>query len=213
MSNFIIVLFKNRKKRKIIKRYSTEKKATDFYKVLINKNTKILFDKKVENATPSSFHIALLTNKTNVQDTLYFVDDMGRNNVAKLDNENYVFLKIDNYKLEEKIYDYQSKTKIGFDEFLNTYCKNSELKNIFTLNNKICVQVNEEISIFSTKEIEECHRFLDILEKFFYQNSRNDAIFVRDVSITQRKWVYNVLTEKGHSKRNLYRHKTTFSKR
>lgn len=213
MSNYIVVLFKNKKKRKIIKRYLTEKNAIDSFKELVNKNQKILFDKKIENATPVDYHIGLLTNQSSVQNTLYFVDDLGRNHVANLQDKDYVFLKIEKFKIEEKIYDYQKKDKITFEDFINSYCKSNELKNIFSLNNKICIQINEEVYLFSLKEIEESHRFLDMLEKHFYENSRNDAIVVRDVSIAQRKWIYNILVEKGYNKRNLYRQKTTFSKR
>ena len=40
-----------------------------------------------------------------------------------------------------------------------------------------------------------------------------DAIFIKDVSSAQRKWIYNLLGEKGFDKKRLYRLKTTFSKR
>ena len=114
MSNYIVVLFKNKKKRKIIKRYLTEKNAVDSFNELVNKNQKILFDKKIENATPVDYHIGLLTNQSSVQNTLYFVDDLGRNHVANLQDKDYVFLKIEKFKIEEKIYDYQKKDKITF---------------------------------------------------------------------------------------------------
>lgn len=213
MSNYIIVLFKNRKKRKIIKRYSTEKNAIKYYNKIIKQNSKINFNKRIENATSVQYHIALLTNKSKIQNTLHFVDDLGRNNIANLQDKDYVFLKIDNFNIEEKIYDYQKKDKLTFNEFFSVYCNNTELKNIFSLNNKICIQINEEMFLFSLKEIEESHRFLDILEKYFYENSRNDAIIVKDVSNAQRKWIYSILVDKGYSIKNLYRQKTTFSKR
>jgi hypothetical protein len=213
MSNYIIVLFKNRKKRKIIKCYTTEKNATSFFKKLVKENKEIIFDRKIENATPVNYHIGLLTNQSNVQNTLHFVDDLGRNHVANLQDKDYVFIDIEKYNVEEKIYDYQLKDKISFSEFLKKYCSNNELKNIFSLNNKICIQINETISLFSLKDIDESFRFLNILEKHFYENSRMDAIIVRDVSNAQRKWIYSVLEEMGFDKKNLYRQKTTFSKR
>jgi hypothetical protein len=42
---------------------------------------------------------------------------------------------------------------------------------------------------------------------------RRDAMFIRDTSTTQRKWLYNVLEEKGFDRRKLYRQSTTYSKR
>jgi ABC-type uncharacterized transport system fused permease/ATPase subunit len=40
-----------------------------------------------------------------------------------------------------------------------------------------------------------------------------DALFVRDFSNAQRKWLYEVLVKMGFDKKRLYRLKTTFSKR
>ena len=124
MSKYIIVLFKNKKKRKIIKRYSTEKTAISFFKKLVKENKKIVFDKKIENATHVNYHIGLLTNQSNVQHTLHFVDDLGRNHVANLEDKDYVFIDIQKYNVEEKIYDYQLKDKINFSKFLINYCSN-----------------------------------------------------------------------------------------
>jgi hypothetical protein len=211
--NYIIVLFKNKKKKKIIKRFVTEKKARNHFNELIKENDKILFDKKIENATDSEYLIGLVTNKTNVQKTLYYTDDLGRNIVANLENSNYVFLDIKNYKIEEKLFDWQDQKKINLFELEKKYFKTTELKNIFTLNNKLCIQIEEDVSVFSLKDSEESKRLLESLENKFMNENRMDSLFVRDVSTAQRKWLYNVLESKGFDKRRLYRLKTTFSKR
>ena len=93
--DFLIVLFKNRKKRKIIKRYHTEKRALDKFNKLIKNNKTILFPKLVENAEPSSYELAILTNKTKIQNSLFLTDDLGRNVPVNLENPEYVFLKIE----------------------------------------------------------------------------------------------------------------------
>jgi len=87
------------------------------------------------------------------------------------------------------------------------------LKNIFVLNNKICVQKDDIFNLFSLKNKEDSDRFLEILENYFRDNGRSDAIFVRDTSSAQRKWIYRILEERGFDKKRLYRLKTTFSKR
>jgi hypothetical protein len=89
----------------------------------------------------------------------------------------------------------------------------NEVKSIFTLHNKICVQIDSDVSIFSLKDSEESIRFLDVLQKYFFEQGRADAIFVKDVSTAQRKWIYDILEKKGFDKKRLYRLKTTFSKR
>jgi len=141
------------------------------------------------------------------------VDDLGRNLTAILDNESYIFLDIRKYKIEEKIFDWQKQKRITYNQFIKDYFFDFNLKSVFTLNNKICVQVNEDVSVFSLKDDSESKRLLSVLEDTFIEQSRNDCIFVSDVSSAQRKWIYNIMSSKGFNKKRLYRTKTTFSKR
>jgi hypothetical protein len=209
---YLVVLFKNRKRKKIIKRYSTEKQATRFFNQLIKDNT-VTFERKVENAEHVQYEIGLLSKNSSFQSSLFIVDDYGRNNPVNLENPEYVFLDIKKYKIEELIFDWQEQKKISFDDFIRIYCKSKELKNIFNLNNKICVQINDDVTVFSLKDSSESERFLDTLQSYFYQNNRIDGIFVKDISTPQRKWIYQVMENKGFDKKRLYRLKTTFSKR
>ena len=157
--------------------------------------------------------MAILTNKTKIQNSLFLTDDLGRNVPVNLENPEYVFLKIEKYYTEELIYDWQNKSKITLLSLVKTYCKTKDLKSIFTLNNKICIQINSDVSVFSLKDKDESIRFLESLQDYFISVGRSDGIFVRDVSTAQRKWIYGVLEEKGFEKKRLYRLKTTFSKR
>ena len=209
---YLVVLFKNKKRKKIIKRYSTEKQAKLFFNQLIKDNT-VVFERKVENAEEVQYEVGLLSKNSSFQSSLFIIDDYGRNNPVSLENPEYVFLDIKKYKVEELIFDWQKQSKITFNNFIDTYCKSKELKNIFTLNNKICVQINDDVSVFSLKDSLESERFLDIVQSHFYQNGRTDGIFVKDISTPQRKWIYQVMENKGFDKKRLYRLKTTFSKR
>jgi hypothetical protein len=211
--NYLIVLFKNKKKRKIIKSYTNKSNALKKYNDMINSNDDIIFEKIIENATPSDYELALLTNQTKIQKSLFITDTLGRNNPVNLENPDYVFLEIKRYKVEETIFDWQTQSKISFNEFIKNYCSGSELKSIFTLHNKLCIQIDLDVSLFSLKDKDESDRFIDVLQSYFMDNGRNDAIFVKDVSLPQRKWIYSLLVDKGFDKKRLYRLKTTFSKR
>lgn len=211
-NNFLVVLFKNRKRKKIIKRFSTEKRAYDYFNSLIKSN-QVDFEKRIENATEVDYELGLITSTTNVQKSLFVTDEMGRNNPVNLEHSDYVFLEIKKYKVEETIFDWQTSNKVTLSEIVENYCKTNELKNIFTLNNKVCIQINEDVFAFSLKDKDEAYRFLESFQDYFIQKSRTDAMFVRDISIAQRKWIYNMLEEKGFDKKRLYRLKTTFSKR
>jgi hypothetical protein len=211
-NNFLIVLFKNKKKRKIIKRYSTQKRAKEMFDKMISGNN-IIFDKKIENATNVEYELGLLTKTIKIQKSLFITDDLGRNNPVNIDDPEYVFLDIKKYRIEESLFDWQTQEKITTTQLAKEYLKSKDLKNIFTIHNKLCIQINSDVSIFSLKDSNESDRFLSILQDYFIDNNRSDAIFVRDVSSAQRKWIYSILEDKGFDKKRLYRLKTTFSKR
>ena len=211
--NYNIVLFKNNKKKKLIKTYVTKNSAIKKFNSLIDKNKNIVFDKKIENAEKCDFYLAIITNQEKVQNTLFITDELGRNNVVNLESPDFDFVDIKRYKIEELIYDWQTKNKISLNKLISTYCKSTELKSIYNLNNKLCIQINEDVVIFSLKDKGDSERLLDVLESHFINNGMSDAIFIRDVSLPQRKWVYRILEEKGFDKKQLYRLKTTFSKR
>ena len=99
-SKFIIVLFKNKKKRKIIKRYDTEKKAIEKYNSLLKLNNDIIFEKLIENAEETNYELGLITNQKKIQESLFLTDELGRNNVVNLENPDYVFTKISKFKLK-----------------------------------------------------------------------------------------------------------------
>jgi len=210
---YFIVLFKNRKKRKIIKRFVTEKNAINFYTKLIDENKKIIFDKKIENATFSEYHLGLITNQVKTQKTIYFIDEVGRNNLVDLDDPDHIFLRLDQFLMEELLYDWQSQSKISFGLLIKKYFSDNNFKSVFTINNKLCIQNDENINLFSLKSKYDSLRLLEVIEDFFMSKNKSNCIFVKDVSSAQRKWLYNILENKGIDKKKLYRTKTTFSKR
>jgi len=125
----------------------------------------------------------------------------------------YTFLEVKDYKLEEKIYDWQTDSKIEMQKLIYDYCPIKEMKSISTLNNKIIIQINDDFKLFSLKNIDDAQRALKVMEKYFIRKGRKDAIFVRDISTTQRKWLYDVLERNGFDRKKLYRQHTTYSKR
>jgi hypothetical protein len=213
MDNFLIVLFKNKKRKKNIKGYATLHNALDKYNSLLKENSDIIFDMKYENAEKCKYEIALLSREDQYQIPLFKKDEFGRQNEIFLETESeYIIKKIDDYKIEEKIQDWQKNKRISFKQFLR-YCPQNVLKSIFTVNNKIVIQKEDEFFLFSLKNQEDSHRFLEVLETYFRDHNRNDAIFVRDVSKEQRKWIYDLLIKQGFDRTKLYRQSTTFSKR
>ena len=214
MENFIIVLFKNKKKKKIIKGYAEEKNALNKFNSLVNESSKIIFEVFFENSEKCNYEIALLSKSDDYQIPLFKTDEIGRNNSVFIEgSSDYTIKKINDYKIEESILDWDSNKRIKFNEFISQYCSSKELKLISKLHNKIVLQRDEVFNLFSLKNEEDSERFLQTLESYFILNNRTDSIFVRDESIVQRKWLYELLENNGFDKKRLYRQKTTFSKR
>ena len=49
MSNYLVVLFKNKKKKKIIKKFITLSRAKNYFDGLIEKSNEVIFEVLVEN--------------------------------------------------------------------------------------------------------------------------------------------------------------------
>lgn len=210
MENFVIILFKNKKKKKIIKGYVTIKNAKLRYNKLVKENN-VPFNVVYENGSECKYEIALLSKHKTEETSLFKSDEFGRNKrVFVEDNEEYQIIKINDYRVEELIYDCQLNKRINFNIFLETYFKNKEMKVISTLHNKIVLQIDSEFFLFTLKNSTDSNRFISVVEEYFINMSRNDCIFVRDIDTIQRKWLYNCLEEYGFNKTQLYRQVTTY---
>ena len=209
--NFVIVLFKNKIKKKIINKFKTKRKANNFYSSLIKESDKVKFNKQYDNGNYSFYELALLEKKVGSDNQMYKMDSFGRQVKVDLENSDYKITKIQDYSIADSIVDYQTKKKITFDDFIKNYMDLPESKMVSKLNNKIVVQIDNEYKLFTLKNLEDSSRFIDCLIEYFIENNRADALFVKDYSTVQRKYLYEILTEKGFPKSYLFRHSTTHS--
>jgi hypothetical protein len=207
-SKYHIILFKNNKKKKKLKSFVRENLANEYYKKLISKSNEIIFDKKFENGHECRFFLGVVSDKY-VSNNIHYLDEFGRNKSIdpKIDDENYI-QKIDVYKLEESIFDVKNDTKITIDDFIKNYIKD-KLYLISQIKNKFVLQNDDDFSLFSLKNEEDCERFLTILSSL---EVKSKLMIVRDVSQSQRKYLYNLLIEKGFNKKFLYTSFTTYPK-
>ena len=211
--NYLIVVFKNKRKKKIINKFSTSKGANDFYKKLISLNSEVDFEIQTQNGKPCVYEVALLEKKSSKLFPIYTKDEFGRNVKLDFEDEDYDITKISTFKEPEKILDYQTKQKINFNTFVYKYLTKDGFKLVSKLNNKIIVQNDDTMCLFVLKTDSDAFRFLDALSKRFIKNKRGDAMFVNDSSSPQKKELYKLLESKGYDKSFLYRKETTYSSR
>ena len=78
---------------------------------------------------------------------------------------------------------------------------------ISQLKNKFILQNDDDYKLFSLKNVDDCDRLLDVFTNF---KERASMIIVKDMSTIHRKYLYNLLIEKGFDKKFLYTSFTTY---
>jgi hypothetical protein len=211
--NHLIVLFKNKKRKKIINRFKTLDRAKEFFSSKVSESENVIFKKQVENALPCSFEIALLSKKDDNFQSLFVKDSLGRQVRVDLDDDDFKIIEVREYRVEEKIFDVYQNKKITTQEFLKSYINTPSIKLLSKLNNKVVLQNDDNIDLFTLKDPEECTRFLKSLSDYFISTQRMDVIVVYESSKAQKKYLYDILEKTGIDKKVLYRTTTTFKER
>ena len=209
MENYMVVLFKNKKKKKIIKKFITFSRSKQFYDKLIKESNEVLFEVKVEGGSECRYEVGIVEMSSKQLIPVYMTDEYGRNIKVKLDEDGMTLFKIEPYKKEETIYDIKEQKKITTQTFIKKYLRGDGLKMISVLNNKIVLQEDEKIHLFTLKSESESSRFVDNLSSHFFKIKRGDCLFVKDYSTAQRKSLYTLLESAGIDKKILYRKFTT----
>lgn len=152
------------------------------------------------------FELALIYPHTRWVDSVYVKDSLGRNIEAKIENGKFRIKEIIPYWEEELIYDYQIKKRIRYHELINQIVPIKDIGQIYTLNNKLIIQVENDIKLFSNKNITDAERLFEIIKNELLNKHRSNFIFVKDVTTHQRKLLYDMLEKKGFKREELSRH-------
>lgn len=192
--NYLVVLFKDKKKRKIINKFKTYQKAQKFYTKKIKESDDVIFPKMTENGHHCVFELGFIKLGENKKSDVWIKDDLGRNVKVEIEN-GYSILKITSYNIEEEFQDYQTKKKITTQQFIKKYLSGDGFKLISKLNNKIVLQNDEKTYLFTFKTSDDSERFIDNLQS---KLKRKDLMLVKDYNTIQRKYLYNLLVEKGY---------------
>jgi hypothetical protein len=207
--NFQIVLFKNKTKKKIINKFQTYKKSIEVYENLLKKSNSVIFEKQFENGVECNYELAILEKSSDSMIPIFIKDEFGRQSKVSLEDDDYIISKINNYKIPDLILDYSTNKKISVEQLIKKYLPKNEMSMVSSLNNKIIIQKDDDYKLFTLKTIEDSSRLMDSLFNYFISENRSDTIFVKDHSTIQRKYLYEILEQKGFPKSYLFRHSTT----
>ena len=206
---YFIVLFCNKKRTKVLykcmqrttvyehwREFKTQKKPP-FVKLQGGKRKQELL-----------FELVLVfpVNRWNKDSTVYTKDSLGRNQEAKIEGDKFRIKEIIPYWQEELIYDFSTKKRIRYHEMMEYILKIKEIAQIFTLNNKLFVQVENNIMVFGNKNLTDAQRLLEIVRGDLLDRKRGNFIYIKDVSTQQRHVLYDMLEARGFKRTELVRH-------
>jgi hypothetical protein len=209
--NYMVVLFLNGAKKKVLHKTNNRLNIHEFWRECkTQKRPLYCAEVRGRARTVLNFELALIYPKNRwspADDKFYKKDGMGRNQPINLNNaDEYRVKEVIDWWEPEKIYDFQQKKHIFFEEMFGIIEKITELSQIFTLNNKIFVQIDDDITVYKNKNLKDTSRLFNILRSELLNKKRKNFIFVRDVTSYQRKMLYKLLEGKGFSKNELFRH-------
>lgn len=204
---YFIVLFSNKKRIKILRRSRTRNTIYEHWRELkTEKPPRFLKKQGGKRNRELIFELALIFPNNRWANATYVKDSLGRNVKAKIENNKYRIKEIIPYWKEELIYDHNLKKRIRYHQMLEYILQITDVTQIFTLNNKLFVQVDNDIRMFGNKNIIDADRLLEILKEDLIKRKRGNFIFVRDITTHQRKLLYEFLESKGYKRTELFRH-------
>lgn len=204
---YFIVLFCNKKRVSILYRCMNRKTVYEYWREFRTQKKppyiKLQGGKRNKELV---FELALIFPNNRWTSSTWVKDSLGRNQEALIEDEKFRIKEIIPYWKEELIYDYQSKKRIRYHEMLNQILPISEIAQIFTLNNKIFVQIENDVKLFGSKNLKDNERLFEILKDDLINKKRGNFLFVKDIDTHQRKLLYDLLESKGYKRRELFRH-------
>lgn len=204
---YFIVLFCNKKRIKILYRCQKLTTIHEYWREFkTERKPRFLKIQGGKRKQEQVFELGLIFPNSRWVKSTYVKDSLGRLIEAKMEDEKLRIKEIIPYWKEELIYDFQTKKRIRYHQMLETIMGISEIGQLFTLNNKLFVQVENDIKLYGNKNIYDADRLFDLVREDLLKKKKGNFIFVKDVNTAQRKSLYTLLESKGFKRSELFRH-------
>ena len=204
---YFIVLFCNKKKVKILHRCQKKTTIYEYWREFkTERPPRFLKTQGMKRNTEVLYELALIFPNNRWATKTFVKDSLGRLIEAKMENEKLRIKEIVPYWKEELIYDFQQKKRIRYHEMFDEILKVTEIGQVFTLNNKLFIQNDNDIKLYGNKNIKDADRLFELVREDLIKKKRGNFIFVKDVTTAQRKQLYTLLESKGFKRSELFRH-------
>jgi hypothetical protein len=206
---YSIVVFLNKKQLRVLYRCNNKntvyKHWREYKKLKPPRFTKKQIGKRNQSA---NYELVLVfpMNRWVSEDKFFVRDSIGRLVEALIDDNTKRIKEIIPFWEEELIYDHENKKRIPYEEFFKIIMEVTEISQLFTLNNKLFIQTDDNVRMFGNKNINDAQRLFDITREDLLKEKKGNFIFVKDLTTAQRTNLYNLLEAKGYKRRELFRH-------
>ena len=204
---YFIVLFCNKKKVKILYRCMQRTTVYEYWREFRTEKKPIYIKQQGgKRKKELVFELALIFPNNRWATTTWVKDSLGRNEPAIIEGDKFRIKEIIPYWQEELIYDLNTKKRIRYGQMMDYITSITEIAQIFTLNNKLFVQIENDIRMFGNKNINDAERLFELVKEELIKKKRGNFIFVKDITTHQRKLLYKILEDKGYNRKELFRH-------
>ena len=204
---YFIVLFCNKKRVRVL--YKCMQRTTVYEQWRIYRTQKKPTYVKTQSGKRNEekvYELALIFPNNRWAKDVWVKDSLGRNQAAIIEDEKFRIKEIIPYWKEELIYDYQKKKRIRYHEMMSQILMVQDIAQIFTLNAKLFVQIENDVKLFGNKNLQDTERLFNLVKEDLSNKKRGNFIFVKDITTYQRKQLYDLLESKGFKRRELFRH-------
>lgn len=204
---YFIVLFCNKKKVKILHRCQKKTTIYEYWREFrTERPPRFLKTQGMKRNTEVLYELALIFPNNRWATKTFVKDSLGRLMEAKMENDKLRIKEIVPYWKEELIYDFQQKKRIRYHEMFDEILKVTEIGQVFTLNNKLFIQNDNNIKLYGNKNLKDADRLFELVKEDLLKKKRGNFIFVKDITTAQRKQLYTLLESKGFKRSELFRH-------
>ena len=204
---YFIVLFCNKKRIKILHRCQKKTTIYEYWREFkTERQPRFLKMQGMKRNNEVLYELALIFPNNRWATKTFVKDSLGRLIEAKIEDDKLRIKEIVPYWKEELIYDFQQKKRIRYHEMFDDILKVTEIGQIFTLNNKLFVQNDNDIKLYGNKNLKDAERLFELVREDLLKKKRGNFIFVKDITTSQRKQLYTLLESKGFKRTELFRH-------
>lgn len=204
---YSIILFCNKKKIKVLYQCQTRKKVYEYWhEYKTQRPPRFLQVQGGKRKQENVYELALIFPNGRWVSSVFVKDSLGRLIEATMEDKRHRIKEIIPYWKEELIYDHQKKERVRYHELFTDIMNVTEIAQVFTLNNKLFVQVEDDVKMYGNKNVTDSERLFELLREDLLKKKKTNFLFVRDVNTAQRKLLYNLLESKGFKRTELFRH-------